>query len=107
MATFIIEDTEAMVSDHAVSLYTKVPIQQALELIQPKLGNDGELIGRAHLVKLCSLCLKSTVFSFGEKLYARTEGLPMGSPLSPIVINVFIGIFEHIIITKFKRPPAI
>ncbi len=101
-----------MVSDHVVSLYTKVPIQQALELIQQKLGNDGEFIGRTHLpatdlVELCSLCLKSTNFTFRDKLYAQTEGLPMGSPLSPIEVNIFIENFEHIVFTNFMRPPKI
>ncbi len=33
---FTIEDTEVMVSYDVVSLYTKVPIQQALEIIQQK-----------------------------------------------------------------------
>ncbi len=101
-----------MVSNDVASLYTKVPIQQALEIIQQKLDNDGELIGRTQLsatdlIELCSLCLKPTVFTFREKLYAQTEGLHMGSPLSHIVVNVFIENFEHIIITKFRRPPAI
>ncbi len=101
-----------MVSYDVVSLYTKVPIQQALELIQQKLGNDGELIGRTHLsathlVELCSLWLKSTVFTFREKVYAQTEGFPMGSPLSPIVVNILIENFENIVFTKFMRSPTI
>ncbi len=101
-----------MVSYHVVSLYTKVPIPQALELIQQKLDNDGELIGRTHLsttdlIKLCSLCLKPTVFTFREKLYAQTEGLPMGSLLAPIIVNIFIENFEHIVFTKFMCPPTI
>ncbi len=56
---------------------------------------------------LCSLCLNFTVFTFREQLYAQTEGLPMGSPLSPIEVNIFIENFEHIVFTNLMRPPKI
>ncbi len=99
-----------MVSYDVVSLYTKVPIQQALEIIQQKLDIDAELPQRTQLSatdRMCSLCLKSTVFTFREKLYAQTEGLPMGSPLSPVVANIFMENFENIAILTFRRPPKI
>ncbi len=79
---FTIDDTEVMVSHYVVSPFTKVPIQQA----QQKYEKDAKLTQRtqlsaAHLMELCSLRLKSTVFTFREKFYAQTEGLPMDSPL--------------------------
>ncbi len=62
---------------------------------------------KSDLIELCSLCLRSTVFTFRDKLYVQTEGLPMGSPLSPVVANIFIKKFENIAITRFRRPPKI
>ncbi len=35
------------------------------------------------------------------------NGLPMGSPLSPVVANIFMENFENIAITRFRRPPKI
>ncbi len=77
-----------------------------------KLDSDAELTKRTQLsatdlMELCSLCLKSTVFTFREKLYAQTEGLPMGSQLSPVVANIFMENFENITITTFRRLPKI
>ncbi len=55
---FTIEDTEMMVSYDVVSLYTKVPIQRALEIIQQKLDNDGESIRRTQQTLLsCAHCV--------------------------------------------------
>ncbi len=35
------------------------------------------------------------------------SGLPMGSPLSPVVANIFMENFDNIAITRFRRPPKI
>ncbi len=40
-------------------------------------------------------------------LYVQVEGLPMGSPLSPVVANIFIESFENTFIITFRRPPKI
>ncbi len=47
------------------------------------------------------------MFTFREKLHAYTETFPMGSPLSPVVANIFVENFENIAITTFRRPPKI
>ncbi len=59
------------------------------------------------LMELSSLYLKSAVFTFRDNLYAQAEGLPMGSPLSPVVANIFMENFENIAIKMFRRPPKI
>ena len=39
---------------------------------------------------LLEFCLKSTYFSFQGKYYEQVEGVAMGSPVSPIVANLYM-----------------
>ncbi|XP_041346766.1 uncharacterized protein LOC121366350 [Gigantopelta aegis] len=55
-----------------------------------------------HLVELC---LRSTFFRFGDKLYEQTDGTAMGSPLSPTVANIFMEDFEMTAISTFHLQP--
>lgn len=45
--------------------------------------------------KLIEICLRSTFFSFMEDIYEQTCGVTMGSPLSPIIANLFMEDFEN------------
>ena len=69
-----------------VSLYKKIPVADAIETIK-ELTNE-------ETAKLVEVCLKFTYFTFGEEFYEQIEGVAMGSPLSPIVANLYKEIFE-------------
>ena len=47
-----------------------------------------------HITTLQGLCLKNTYFFFQDKYYEQVHGVAMGSPISPIVINLFMEKFE-------------
>ena len=40
-------------------------------------------------------CITSTYFTWGDKTYEQIHGLPMGSPLSPLLAEVFMADFEE------------
>ena len=44
-----------------------------------------------HLIKLC---LKSMYFRFSDLFYEQVKGAAMGSPLSPVVANLYMEAFE-------------
>lgn len=44
--------------------------------------------------RLVEICLTSTFFSFEGEFFKQTCGVAMGSPLSPIVANLFMEDFE-------------
>ena len=51
------------------------------------------------------LCLKSTYFQFGESFYEQVEGAAMGTPLSPVLANIFMEDFEiHALETSPWKP---
>ena len=84
-----------MVSFDVTSLFTKVPIDAALDVISQLLREDSSLIDRTPIPAsdLClpiKLCLKSTYFQFQDTFFEQLEGAAMGSPLSPVVANLYM-----------------
>ena len=47
-------------------------------------------------------CLKTTYFVYDEVIYTQEEGAAMGSPVCPIVANLFMEWFEEKAIKSFK-----
>ena len=77
------------------ALFTSIPIEPAINIIKKHLEEDKELHNRTsmtvkHISCLLEFCLKNTYFSFQGRFYEQTEGAAMGSPISPIVANLFM-----------------
>lgn len=46
------------------------------------------------LCRLIELCLRSIYFRLGDSFYEQVKGAAMGSPLSPVVANLYMDAFE-------------
>ena len=58
-----------------------------------------------HITSLPEFCLKTTYFQFQGSFYEQINGAAMGSPISPIVANLFMEDFEVKAINTAKNPP--
>ena len=101
---------ECLVSYDVTALFTSVPVKESLEIISRRLQDDETLAGRTslnpeHIVKLLELCLTTTYFVSNCKYYQQIEGASMGSPISPIVANLFMEDFEAKALRSFQDPP--
>ena len=81
------------------ALFTSIPIEPAINIIKKHLEEDKELHNRTsmtvrHISCLLEFCLKNTYFSFQGRFYEQTEGAGMGSPIRPIVANLFMEDLE-------------
>ena len=95
-----------------VSLFTSVPVQPALEVLREALTNDNTLQERTKLtvdqiLELTSLCVNNTVFTYKDTFYKQTEGMAMGSPLSPIICNVYMDRLEKDAIESSPKKPTL
>ena len=80
---------EVLVSFDVVSLFTKVPIPEAVEVVRKHLESDDTLENRTNLnvddiVDLLQFLCSTTYFSFQNTIYEQKVVTAMGSPMSPI-----------------------
>ena len=95
----------AIHSNHRVilgvlSLFTKVPTDDVLAVVQDKLAEDPFLkecpnIPIDNLIEMLTFCVETTYFGIGSKIYRQEEGLAMGSLLSPALADIYMGYFEE------------
>ncbi|XP_046401606.1 uncharacterized protein LOC124167667 [Ischnura elegans] len=87
IADMRLESTDIMVSFDVVSLFTRVPIMDTMELLKGKFDHD--------TVLLFHHALTTTYFKYNDTFYEQTDGVAMGSPLSPVIANFFMESFEE------------
>ena len=107
-----LKDGESVMSYDVTSLFTSVPIKPTLEIIQQRLTEDPDLHNRTsmniqQIINLLEFCLNSTSFMFQGQFYQQMEGSAMGSPLSPIIANIFIEHFEKQALESAPHPPSL
>ena len=93
-----LEEGECITSYDVSALFTSIPIPSALDIIN-KLLQDADLQNRTNMttpniIELLDFCLNNTYFTFQGVFYQQTKGAAMGSPVSPIVANIFMEAFE-------------
>jgi hypothetical protein len=75
-----------MVSFDVVSLFTRVPIKDSLDLLGQLFDED--------VLALFRHVLNSTYFTYGGHFYKQMDGVAMGSPLSPVIADFFMEEYE-------------
>ena len=90
---------ESITSYDVSALFTSVPIDPAIQIIQRRLELDQELHSRTtmkveQIISLLEFCLKTTYFQFLGRFYEQISGVAMGSPISLIVANLSMEDFE-------------
>ena len=58
-----------------------------------------------QIVRLLEFCLKNTHFLFQGKYYKQVHGAAIGSPISPLIANLFMEEFEATALQSAPQPP--
>ena len=101
--TFVKELKQANVTDKfitsfdVVSLFTHIPLKETVDLAVNKiLAKKPDLkISKKELTGLFFFATSKTNFLFNGKIYDQIDGVAMGSPLAPILANLFMGHHEN------------
>ena len=95
-----------MVSFDVVRLFTNIPLKESIDLAVSYIleGNKNLKLSKTDLTKLFSIATSQTHFLFDGKVYDQIDGVAMGSPLAPVLANLFLGHYENIWLNKYQGP---
>ena len=107
-----LEKGECLTSYDVSALFTSIPISSALDIINNKLQDDTDFHNRTkmstnNIIELLDFCLRNTYFVFQGVFYQQIKGAAMGSPVSPIVANIFMEAFEARALATAVHPPKL
>ena len=108
----MLDESELMLSFDVVSLFTKVPVDEAVEVIHNMMLQDDSFeevttLTPDRISELLEVCPGSTYFSYQGEYYEQREGAAMGSPVSAIVANLYMEFFEKLAISTSPVKPRI
>ena len=95
-----LEEDEVVVSFDVSSLYTNVPVQEAIEYCADLLySGKHELppVDKETFIKLLKLCACDVLMLTHDGFYRQTDGLAMGSPPAPPIANGWLSKYDPII----------
>ena len=75
-----------------------MPLTETIDLLRPHFNNKE--------IDLFIHCLTSSYFLWNNTFYEQTDGVAMGSPLSPMVANFFMEHFETQALTSAIDKPT-
>ena len=83
------------------NMYTNIPIQETLNIIKSQMESlliENDIIQQT--IGLLNTALKQNYFSFNSEFFQQIDGLPMGSPLSSLLADIFL---QHLETTHIQR----
>ena len=60
-----------------------------------------------QITTLLDFCLTNTYFLFQGKYYEQVQGAAMGSPINPLITNLFVEDFEVKALSTCQHPPSL
>ena len=89
-----------MCSFDVVSLFTNVPLQEVIDICAKAIYHDDNIptlptsLTEKSFKELMYRVTSGVEFSFDGVMYRQVDGVAMGSPLGPILANIFVGFHE-------------
>lgn len=99
LKNFKLNKNSKLVSFDIKNLYTNIPINQTLDFIKKHLINFQDhnklnILEINSFIGLLEIVCNQNFFTFENKFYRMKDGLPMGSPISGILADIFVDHFE-------------
>ncbi|XP_071443316.1 putative nicotine oxidoreductase [Hetaerina americana] len=85
-----------LVSFDVKDLFTNIPISEAVKVAEETLKQTGaEPPFLDEFLALLRVCVEENYFKFNGKFFQQKDGLAMGSPLSPLLADLYMNDFEE------------
>ena len=100
LKTVQLDSDDVIVSFDVSSLYTNVPVREAIDICADLLySGDHELspVDKATFKELLELCTCNVVMKTHDVFYRQVDGLAMGSPPAPLIANAWLSQYDPLI----------
>ena len=94
-----------LVSFDVCSIFTSIPLQETIEIaIELMFQNNPKLrIMQRELKQFFNFATPGNHFVFNASFYDQVDGVSMGSPLGPVLANLFMGFHEKKWLQEFVK----
>ena len=103
----VFDPNYVLASLDVISLFTNIPVELALNSIDRRWVyiSAKTNISKNEFIIAVRFILNSTFFTFNNRTYRQVFGTPMGSPLSPIIIDIVMQDIEEIALKILSAQP--
>ena len=78
------------------SLYTNIPVNDAIEMMKRLVFQFQNVISNAHFViELLEIVLKNSLMTFDKEYFQQIFGIIMGTNLAPILANLYLAMLQE------------
>ena len=96
-------EEETLVSFDVSTLFTNIPVPVALQVINSKISTYISFtnvcrIPTEKFINLLEFALTNCIFCFNKKFYKQLQGAAIGSPVSPVIADIYMEYFESLAI---------
>ena len=95
-------DEDILVSNELTALFADVPLSETINIVVDKAFTDnwfnqtyGLNLEKEEFAQLLEVATTNQLFRIDGNLYEQTDGVAMGSPLDPLMANVFMYHLEE------------
>ena len=86
------------------SLYTNIPLEESLEIMEKKFfPKTNCVIPTTYLIRMLELILKCNNFTFNRKHFLQVNGTAMGTRVAPTYANLFMAHFEETYVYSYRN----
>ena len=95
-----------MVSFDMKSLFTNCPLDRTIQLVLKRIYEKHDVstnITKQEMTEMLILCKKNFHFTFNEEVYKQRDGVAMGSPLGPVLADIFMVELENNMVSVLQE----
>ena len=101
-------EEETLVPIDVTALFTSIPVPVALQVINSKISTCTNFtnvckIPIENFIMLLEFTLTKCIFCFNKKFCKPLQGVAMVSPVSPVIANIYMEVFETSRTPQFHR----
>lgn len=102
-------NTHRMMSLDIKDMYSNIPVTDTLDIIQNNMENNPNISSTEcdDILILIRVATNQNYFMFDNTIYIQNHGLPMGSPLSGTLANIYVDHLENKFLESFNKNNAI